>query len=330
MYNNSSVRQVSDRNLQDSRVNILQALGSVLGVSTKDEALDFPVFSFDENIFPGSPCPTENLMESALYDSEQSKKVTNILLETPGQFDLDPLLENSVDIQQLLNNSTQANDADLESIILGEKSVDPVTVVPYIEPQVINTSVLPTFKEFDFMSNQEQITTTSEAAWSAKAEEFSTCDIESLTGSPSPSELDVSSSTLTPPASPFEVVRGRPGRKPSAAGPLRPNRKKQPPKGTEEYLDKRVRNNIAVRKSRDKAKKKQQETEQRVQELSTENENLQKKLDLLTKELNVLKSLFINVGASLPTKFDEIMSSWPRRQWQSRDKAWLIGGTLCR
>lgn len=309
MSNNSGVNQRNNRNLQDSRVNVLQTLESVLGVNTQSEALDFPVFAFDENIFPGSPCPQENLMESVLYDSEQSKKVSTILQDSQRQFDLDPLLENSVDIRQLLNNSTQVNDATLESIILGEKTADPVTGVPFIELQPAQDSVLPTFKEFDFMTNQEQTSKISEAGWSAsEGEEYSTCDIESIVNSPSQSEHDVTSSTLTPPTSPFEIVRGRPGRKPSAAGPLRPNRKKQPPKGTEEYVDKRVRNNLAVRKSRDKAKKKQQETEQRVHELSTENENLQKKLDLLTKELNVLKSLFINVGASLPTKFDEIMS----------------------
>ncbi|XP_048769580.2 transcription factor ces-2-like [Ostrea edulis] len=314
MSDNSRVKQVNDRNLHDSRVSTTQALGSVLGVTSQAEALDFPIFSFDENIFPGSPCPQENLMESFhLYDSEQYKKgqVTTITLDTSGQFDLDPLFENAVDIQQLLNNTTQVNDADLESIILGEKTADPVTVVPYIELQTTQASSLPALKEFDFMSSQEQITTTSEAGWPAttiKTEEFGTCDLDSLASSPPASEYDVTSSTLTPPTSPFEVVRGRPGRKPSAAGPLRPNRKKQPPKGTEEYLDKRSRNNIAVRKSRDKAKKKQQETESRMQELCLENENLQKKLDLLTKELNVLKSLFTNVGASLPSKFDEIMS----------------------
>ncbi|XP_062575570.1 uncharacterized protein LOC134237500 [Saccostrea cucullata] len=313
MSNNSRVRQVNDRNLQDSRVNITQAFGSVFGVTTQEEALDFPIISFDENIFPGSPCPQENLMESLnLYDTEQGKKTqVTISLDNPGQFDLDPLLENSVDIQLLLNNSTHVNDAALESIILGEKTADPVTCVPFTELQTAQTSALPTLKEFDFMSSQDQITTSTETGWSVstiKGEDLSTCDVDSLVHSPSGSEHDVTSSTLTPPTSPLQIVRGRPGRKPSAGGPIRPNRKKQPAKGTEEYLDKRVRNNIAVRKSRDKAKKKQQETEERVQELTTENENLQKKLDLLTKELNVLKSLFINVGASLPSKFEEIMA----------------------
>jgi predicted nuclease with TOPRIM domain len=50
-------------------------------------------------------------------------------------------------------------------------------------------------------------------------------------------------------------------------------------KDTVEYFEKRERNNVAVRKSRDKAKQKQEETQQRVQQLVDENENLNKKLD---------------------------------------------------
>ena len=106
---------------------------------------------------------------------------------------------------------------------------------------------------------------------------------------------------------PIVYTRGKPGRKPTAGGPVR-NRKRQPPKDTPEYYEKRARNNVAVRKSRDKAKLRQQETEDRVNSLQEDNENLQKKVDLLTKELNVLKSLFINVGASLPTNFEEILN----------------------
>lgn len=68
-------------------------------------------------------------------------------------------------------------------------------------------------------------------------------------------------------------------------------------------MDKRARNNVAVRKSRAKAKEKQRETEGRVQSLLDANDQLQKKVDLLTKELNVLKGLFLNIGASIPDEF---------------------------
>lgn len=61
-------------------------------------------------------------------------------------------------------------------------------------------------------------------------------------------------------------------------------------KGSEEYLVKRERNNVAVRKSRTKAKLKHIETQMRVGELTEENEQLRNRVVLLQKELNALKS----------------------------------------
>ncbi|KAL1115052.1 hypothetical protein AAG570_007083 [Ranatra chinensis] len=67
-------------------------------------------------------------------------------------------------------------------------------------------------------------------------------------------------------------------------------------KNTDEYKRRRERNNIAVRKSREKAKLRSRETEEKVKLLVKENERLQKRIELLTEELNVLRSLFTNVG----------------------------------
>jgi CCAAT/enhancer binding protein (C/EBP) len=67
-------------------------------------------------------------------------------------------------------------------------------------------------------------------------------------------------------------------------------------KNTDEYKRRRERNNIAVRKSREKAKMRSRETEEKVKLLVKENERLQKRIELLTEELNVLRSLFTNVG----------------------------------
>ncbi|XP_019881713.1 CCAAT/enhancer-binding protein [Aethina tumida] len=67
-------------------------------------------------------------------------------------------------------------------------------------------------------------------------------------------------------------------------------------KNSEEYRRRRERNNIAVRKSREKAKVRTRETEEKVKILLKENERLQKKIELMTEELNVLRSLFSNVG----------------------------------
>lgn len=69
-----------------------------------------------------------------------------------------------------------------------------------------------------------------------------------------------------------------------------------------EYKEKRERNNIAVRKSRLKSKEKNQGLQARVDELTNENSRLNKRVELLTKELTVLKSLFTNVGKQPPSK----------------------------
>jgi len=68
----------------------------------------------------------------------------------------------------------------------------------------------------------------------------------------------------------------------------------------DEYNKKRARNNVAVKKSREKAKTRIQETQSRVEQLSNENEELQTKVTLLSKELNVLRALFTNGGFTLP------------------------------
>lgn len=84
------------------------------------------------------------------------------------------------------------------------------------------------------------------------------------------------------------------------------SRRKPYEKGSQEYIEKRERNNVAVRKSRDKAKQRQAEINGKVKDLSEENQRLQKKVDLLTKELSVIKGLFANVGVSFPAQFQNL------------------------
>lgn len=67
-------------------------------------------------------------------------------------------------------------------------------------------------------------------------------------------------------------------------------------KNSDEYRRRRERNNIAVRKSREKAKVRTRETEEKVKLLLKENDRLQKRIELLMEELNVLRNLFSNVG----------------------------------
>ncbi|KAJ8672514.1 hypothetical protein QAD02_003773 [Eretmocerus hayati] len=78
-------------------------------------------------------------------------------------------------------------------------------------------------------------------------------------------------------------------------------------KASDEYRRRRERNNIAVRKSREKAKVRSRETEERVKHLVKENDHLRKKVEILSEELNVLRSLFGSVGV-LPEQLQREIS----------------------
>ncbi|XP_021928424.1 CCAAT/enhancer-binding protein gamma-like isoform X2 [Zootermopsis nevadensis] len=63
--------------------------------------------------------------------------------------------------------------------------------------------------------------------------------------------------------------------------------------GGEDYRRRRDRNNQAVKRSRVKSKLRTQKTLERVNQLKTENEMLEEKIRMLTKELGFLKDLFL-------------------------------------
>lgn len=131
-----------------------------------------------------------------------------------------------------------------------------------------------------------------------------TLDNSSITSSLLTGNQPITSSQITMGASPL----------PSATPSTKPSRtktstKKSLSKDSEEYRDKRERNNVAVRKSRNKSKQRVLETEKRVKELEDENTQLQNKITVLSKELNVLKSLFASAGVVQPPVKMEDQSS---------------------
>ena len=87
------------------------------------------------------------------------------------------------------------------------------------------------------------------------------------------------------------------------------SKKRQLEKDSNEYRQRRERNNVAVRKSRDKTKLRHIHTESRVDELVNENDQLKKRVDLLTKELTVLKGLFTNVGIAVPASLEHLLQN---------------------
>ena len=73
---------------------------------------------------------------------------------------------------------------------------------------------------------------------------------------------------------------------------------------------KRERNNVAVRKSRTKAKLKHIETQMRVGELTEENDQLRNRISDLQKELNALKSFIsYNKNPHFSSAYPQIFSN---------------------
>lgn len=70
-----------------------------------------------------------------------------------------------------------------------------------------------------------------------------------------------------------------------------PSNKRSINKDSAEYRLRRERNNIAVRKSRDKARRRILLTQQRAQQLQEENQKLQLRIGQLTQELDTLKHI---------------------------------------
>jgi len=68
--------------------------------------------------------------------------------------------------------------------------------------------------------------------------------------------------------------------------------------GDDSYLRRRQRNNAAVKRSRDKARQRQRESQRYLAELTAENRRLQMKADVLLKELSLLRGLFPAVGVA--------------------------------
>ncbi|TRY61306.1 hypothetical protein TCAL_14960 [Tigriopus californicus] len=77
--------------------------------------------------------------------------------------------------------------------------------------------------------------------------------------------------------------------------------------GDNEYLSRRARNNEAVKRSREKARQRAQETHTRVTKLKTENEMLEERIKLLSKELTFLKDIFMaHAGSSHGLCLDDL------------------------
>lgn len=64
-------------------------------------------------------------------------------------------------------------------------------------------------------------------------------------------------------------------------------------KSSEEYRQRRERNNAAVKKSRFKSKQKTLETQRRVDQLKDENSQLERRVETLQRELDFMRNIFV-------------------------------------
>lgn len=268
-------------------------------------------------------------MDAPFYSIEEGKegKESNTpepsdTIDNPLDFelsDLDPHGELSFDLSQLIAESQGVEQGvNLFPELLGETFEKPEDIALDPMPQQI-VSVCPTPSQVvqvkteagrglgegipqeyvKIVTSQEPLLTTSV---------LNLIDFDHLTATALKSEQPqletLNEAPATVSVSPSQPESSNTGRNTLKA---KSKKRRMPKKDTEEYRDRRDRNNVAVRKSRDKAKQKQQETESKLGELTAKNENLQKKVDLLTKELTVLRGLFINVGVNLPQAFHDYM-----------------------
>ena len=103
-----------------------------------------------------------------------------------------------------------------------------------------------------------------------------------------------SSTCSSPPGTPAPSGKGR---SPSHGGKISSGKsKKRLDKDSEEYKVRRERNNLAVRKSRDKAKMRNLETQHKVLDPAAENDRLQKRGGRLSRELATLRNLLSATG----------------------------------
>ena len=72
-----------------------------------------------------------------------------------------------------------------------------------------------------------------------------------------------------------------------------PKASKQVDKNDPEYLEKRKRNNEAIKKSREKAKAKAEETQRKVDHFKHDNKRLEDKISVLGQEMQFLKDIFL-------------------------------------
>jgi hypothetical protein len=289
----------------------------------QSDILERLVFTFDD-IYP--PCHSAGLTPTAMDVSEFYSPLCDDTLKLgvpkdspvspdhPTLNELDPSVELTCDLSKLIEQTRNHDDQHLFRTLLARQ--DSYKLSAAIRP---TSDATPTA-----VNNQHTFTISEDALRNILP---SALTLDSFPPSPEYAEVPaavkleppsphctiqvpevVTSTSSSPSSSPLPSPCGSGRRSSALKSPSAKSRRRQLEKGSEEYRLRRERNNVAVRKSRDKAKEKQRQTEGRVSILTEENERLQKKVDLLSKELTVLRGLFANVGVPVPAELSQLIS----------------------
>ncbi|XP_060940064.1 CCAAT/enhancer-binding protein delta [Limanda limanda] len=135
--------------------------------------------------------------------------------------------------------------------------------------------------------------------------DWSDSDMSSCLSSSLPSQIETCAQTSvslttgqpTPPTTP-EPGSAASSAKSSPRKMGREKGKKSVDRYSMEYRQRRERNNIAVRKSRDKAKRRNYDMQEKMVELNADNDRLHKAVDQLTRELSGLRDFFKQMPSS--------------------------------
>ncbi|XP_041102011.1 CCAAT/enhancer-binding protein delta-like [Polyodon spathula] len=205
---------------------------------------------------------------------------------------------------------------DDESAIDFSSYIDSMASVPNLElcndelfADLFNSSVKQEKVDFNYMTStasgafavRDKLNQSVKGGFNAPIKQESDWSDSDMSSSSLPSQIENCAQTImslqtgqpTPPTTPEPSASHTTSRK-VGKGKGKKNLDRYSP----EYRQRRERNNIAVRKSRDKAKHRNLEMQHKMIELGAENERLHKTIDQLSRELTSLRNFFKQLPSS--------------------------------
>ncbi|GAA6091816.1 CCAAT/enhancer-binding protein delta [Tachysurus ichikawai] len=242
-----------------------------------------PTNFYDSKLTGDGKCPEDNISMITTTTTNNNNNSSSVVELSNAQAMYDD--ESAIDFSAYVDSMTSApnfelcNDelfADLfNSAVKHEKSEF------YHQLSAFSAS-----KDSSYPIKQETDWSDSDAP-SSLPSQIETCAQTSVsihTGQPTPPSTPEPSSSSSSSSTPRRTLKDK--------------SKKSVDRLSPEYRQRRERNNIAVRKSRDKAKRRNMEMQQKLLELNTENERLHKTIEKLTRELSSLRNVFKHRGAT--------------------------------